>query len=504
MKSCALQSVAKAVADRRFRPSFAIKSKSHTRRVFNLIPFHDTLAIQHMNRATLRISHVGLRGVVGPGGMTAAHAMDFAAAFGEFLFDGPVVISRDTRSSGVMFREGIIASLQATGHDVIDLGIVSTPVLQHAIRKRNAAGGISISASHNGAEWNALKFFGASGTYLSTAEAGELLDIYHLRKFRFVEWNHIGGLQHESNAIDHYLDDLATAFDFPALRRFRVVVDCCNGTSSLILRRLIERHGFKQFHLINEQTEGVSFAHEPAINKQVVGLQLAPLIRPLNAEAGFLFDADSDRVAFATEAGEAVSEEMVLPMLADHQLQKGPGKLVITNISTTGLLEDIAARHNGRVIRVPVGRQAATDALASYKPGQIAIAGEGTGAVMMPQFRFVYDGIASMLAILTMMYDRGQTLTEITAGYPKYTILKGQIPLVSQRIPALFLELRKRFAGQRIDTTDGLRVDLDGAWAHVRVSQTEPIVRVICEQRGEAPKSLYDSILELVETYASA
>jgi phosphomannomutase len=458
-----------------------------------------------MNRATVRISHVGLRGIVGAGGMTAAHAMDFAAAFGEFLSDGPVVISRDTRSSGVMFREGIVSSLQATGHDVIDLGIVSTPVLQHAIRGRNAAGGISISASHNGAEWNALKFFGASGTYLSTAEAGELLDIFHLRKFHFVEWDRIGSLHQESQAIDSYLDDLENAFDFPALRRFRIVVDCCNGTSSLILRRLIDRHRFHNVHLINEQTEGVTFAHEPAINKQVVGLQLAPLIRPLGADAGFLFDADSDRVAIATEMGEAISEELVLPMLADHQLESGAGSLVITNISTTALLEDIAHRHeHSRVIRVPVGRQAAMDALATYKPEQIAIAGEGTGAVMMPQFRFVYDGIASMLAILSMMEHRGQSLTEILGGYPRHSILKGQIPLVSQRIPALFLELHKRFEGCRINTLDGFRVDLDGAWAHVRVSQTEPIVRLICEQRGDAPKALYDSILELVETYAAA
>ncbi len=458
-----------------------------------------------MTRATLRISHVGLRGVVGSGGMTAAHAMDFAAAFGQFLADGPVVISRDTRSSGVMFREGIIAALRATGHEVVDLGIVSTPVLQHAINRLSAAGGVSVSASHNSAEWNAMKFFGASGTYLSTAEAGELLDIYHLRKFQFVEWNRIGALRVERDAIDRYLDDLAKAFDFPGLRNFRVVVDCCNGTSALILKRLIERHGFDRLTLINEQTAGASFAHEPAINKQMVGLQLAPLVKPLQADAGFLFDADSDRVAFATETGEAVSEEMVLPMLADHQLTKGPGKLVITNLSTTALLEEIAARHGGTVVRVPVGRQAAMDALSVYKSGQIALAGEGTGAVMMPQFRFVYDGIASMFAILTMMRERGMRLSEIAGGYPKYSILKGQVPLVSQRIPALFMELQKRFAGHRIDTADGLRVELDtGGWAHIRVSQTEPVVRVICEQKGEEPRALYDSILETVETYAAA
>lgn len=455
-------------------------------------------------RATLRISNVGLRGIVGAGGMTAAHAMDFAAAFGEFLpDDGPVVISRDTRSSGVMFREGIIASLQATGRPVVDLGVVSTPVLQHAIGATDAAGGISISASHNGAEWNALKFFGASGSYLSTAEAGELLDIYHLRKFHFVDWTRVGGLTHRETAIDDYLDDLARVFDFRALRGFRIVVDCCNGTSSVILKRLIERHGFDRMTLLN--TDGSTFAHEPAINQRMVQLQLAPLVCPLGADAGFLFDADSDRVAFATETGHAVSEEMVLPLLADHQLSRASGKLIITNLSTTALLEEIAAKHGGTVIRVPVGRQAAMDALSVYKSGQIAIAGEGTGAVMMPQFRFVYDGIASMLAILTMMHERGQRLSELAGGYPKYSILKGQVPLVSQRVPALFMELQERFRNERFSSVDGLRVEFgNGAWAHIRVSQTEPIVRVICEQKGEAPRALYDSILETVETYAAA
>ena len=176
-----------------------------------------------------------------------------------------------------------------------------------------------------------------------------------------------------------------------------MVVDCCNGTSSLILRRVNERFG-SSFILINEKIEGVAFAHEPSTTRDTVGLQLAPLMRPLQADAGFLFDVDSDRVALAAEDGTAVSEEMVLPLLADYLLPRGPGKRVITNLSTTALLEDIAARHGGKVVRVPVGRQAAIDALSSYRPEQIALAGEGTGAVMMPHFRFVYDGIASMLA----------------------------------------------------------------------------------------------------------
>jgi phosphomannomutase len=451
---------------------------------------------------SLRISHVGLRGVVGAGGLTASHVLDFASAFATFLqTPGPVLVGRDPRASGVMIREGVVAALNACGRDAIDLGLVSTPVIQHAIRRRDAAGGVSIGASHIAVEWNALKFFGPRGTYLSTAEAGELLDIYHLRKFDFVEWNRLGSLKLESGAIDAYLDDLSEAYDLGALKRFKVLVDCSNGTSSLILRRMNERFGFG-FILINEQIEDVSFAHEPSTTRRTVALQLAPLMRPVGADAGFLFDVDSDRVALATEKGEALSEEIVLPLLADYLLPRGPGKLVITNLSTTALLDEIAARHGGKVIRVPVGRQATIDALSSYRPEQIAVAGEGTGAVMMPRFRFVYDGIASMLAILSMMLERGQTLSEIAGGYPKYAILKGEVPLDTGQIPALLMGLQERYSDGVASVVDGLRIDWPDHWLHVRVSQTEPLVRIICEQRGEAPVALFRALMEQVRSQA--
>ncbi|HEU0123529.1 MAG TPA: hypothetical protein VFQ91_23565 [Bryobacteraceae bacterium] len=449
----------------------------------------------------LRISHVGLRGIVGRG-LTAGHILDFAAAFGTFLEPGrPVVVGRDPRASGRMAWEGVVSALMACGHTVIDLGVVSTPVVQHALQRLDAAGGIAISASHNAAEWNALRFLGPRGTYLSTAEAGELLDIYHLRKFRFVEWDALGGLRQEDGALDRYLDDLAVVFDLSALRRFRVVVDCCNGTSALILRRMVERYGL-DLVLINERVEGVQFAHEPTTSARMVELQLGPLMKPLQAHAGFLFDVDSDRVAMADELGRGVSEEMMLPLLADHQLTRGPGKIVITNLSSSALVEDIAAKHGGRVLRVPVGRQAAMDALAAYRPEQIAVAGEGTGAVMMPQFRFIYDGIASMLAVLTMMQETGRSLAELLAEYPRYSILKGEVRLESPRVPALLVDLLESYPDGRIDRTDGLRVSWPNRWFHVRVSHTEPIIRVICEQRGEAPVELFETLMDKARSYS--
>jgi phosphomannomutase len=400
-----------------------------------------------------------------------------------------------------MIRQGVLAGLLACGHTVIDLGVVSTPVIQHAIRRLDAAGGISIGASHNAAAWNALKFFGARGTYLSTAEAGELLDIYHLRKFDLHDWTGMGTVREERGAVDAYLDALASAFDLEPLKRYRVVVDCCNGTSAPILRRMNERFGFS-FILINEQQQGRAFAHEPTISLQTIGLQLAPLIKPLGADAGFLFDADSDRVGVATEQGIPVSEELVMPLMTDYLVPKGPGKLVITNLSSTALVEEIAARHGGRVVRVPVGRQAAIDALAGYRPEQVALAGEGTGAVMMARFQFVYDGIAVMLGVLSLMHEREQPLSGLLESYPKYCLLKGQVPLTSPRIPMLLMQLQEEHAGARMNVQDGLRVDYPDRWLHVRVSQTEPVVRVICEAKGQPPTELFESLLDRVRSLA--
>jgi phosphomannomutase len=449
----------------------------------------------------LRISQVGLRGIVGEG-LTAAHVIDFASAFGTFLEPtGPVLIARDPRTSGCMIREGVLAALLACGHRVLDLGIASTPILQHAIHRNEAAGGISIGASHNVADWNALKFFGKGGTYLSTGEANELLDIYHLRKFRYCGFESVGVAEPLPDALDAYLAELASVFDFDAIRSLRVLVDCCNGTSAPILRRLNDLHGFS-FILINERSQGGAFAHDPLITPETLELQLAPLIKPLKADVGFLFDVDSDRVGMATEAGQALSEEWMLPLLADHFLPTRDAKLVITNLSTTMLVDEVARRHQGTVVRVPVGRQAAIDALATYRPEQVALAGEGTGAVMLPQFRFVYDGIASMLAVLSMMATRKQTLSELVRGYSEYHMQKAQLPLTTTRVPTLLNELRTRLGGGRANLIDGLRVDWPDRWVHIRVSQTEPVVRVIAEQRGAPPDELFESVLSFVRGFA--
>lgn len=452
-----------------------------------------------LRKKALRISQVGLRGVVGAG-LTASHVLDFACAFGTFLERGrPVIIGRDPRTSGIMIREGVLSGLLSCGHEVVDLGVVSSPVIQHAIRRYDAAGGISIGASHNTAEWNALKFFGPRGTYLSTPESGELLDIYHLRKFSFGDWRGMGSLTRDDTAIERYLDALERVFDFEQLERFRVVVDCCNGTSSPILRRICERFGMT-FILINEKPEGSRFAHDPQISIDTISLQLAPLIKPLEADIGFQFDVDSDRVGVATRDGTPVSEEMMLPLMADYLLPRVPGKLVIANLSSTALLEHVAARHGGRVIRVPVGRQATIDALAGYRVDQIAVAGEGTGAVMMPQFEFIYDGIASMLATLSLIAERNQPLAQILASYPDYYMLKGEAPLTSPNIPELLMSIQNQYSDGRINVQDGLRVDWPDRWFHVRVSQTEPIIRVICEQRGSPPAALFEALLEQVRS----
>lgn len=459
-------------------------------------------------RIPLRISTAGIRGIVGPG-LRGRHALEFSAAFSAFLEnDGPILLARDPRASSDMLREGVVSSLLASGRELIDLGQVSTPVLQHAIQRRRAAGGISIGASHNSAEWNALKFLGPNGTYLSSGEAAELLDIYHLRKYAFKGWQEIGHLHYDDAAVDLYIEELERVFDMDALRGFRLVADCSSGLSSPILRRLKERHPLN-ITLINASLEAKTFSHTPNTNARTVRQQLSPVVQAIGADMGVLFDMDSDRIAVCCGDGEAVNEELILPLLADYQLSRmgdKPGQMVITNLSTTSLLEDIATRHQATLLRIPVGRQHAMDALAMYPAERIAIAGEGTGAVMLPEFRFVYDGIASMLALLSMLVQRKSSLKRILASLPAYDMRKAEVKLDSKRIPELMLKLEEQYGGERsgweLDMRDGLRVDWKSGWFHVRVSNTEPIVRVICEQRQGSAEELMASLLDTVRGFA--
>ena len=450
---------------------------------------------------SLRISTAGVRGIVGPG-LRGDHALEFAAAFSVFLDSpGPILLARDPRASSVMLREGVVAALLASGRDVVDLGLAPTPVLQHAIRHQAAAGGISIGASHNAAEWNALKFFGPHGNYLSSGEAAEFLDIYHLRKFSFAGWEGVGKLRHDEGAIATYIEDLESVFDIRALQRLHLVADCSSGLSSVILRRLKQRHGLN-LTLINASLEAKNFSHTPNTNARTVAQQLSPVVEAVRADFGILFDMDSDRIAVACGDGTPVSEELILPLLADYQLARHPGGMVITNLSTTCLLEEVAAEHGGTLLRVPVGRQHAMDALAMYPAEKIAIAGEGTGAVMLPEFRFVYDGIASALALGSMLVERGVSLKQLVDALPQYDMQKVEVPLNSKRIPVLMMALEERYAGASRDTRDGLRVELGEAWFHVRVSSTEPIVRVIAESRRGPVEPLVNELLDMVRAYA--
>ena len=450
---------------------------------------------------SLRISTVGVRGIVGPG-LRAHHALEFAAAFSVLLNrTDPVLIARDPRASSVMLREGIVASLLASGRDVIDLGLASTPVLQHAIQRMNAAGGISIGASHNNAEWNALKFLGSNGTYLSSGEASELLDIYHLRKFEFKDWTRVGRLHFDDEAIGSYITDLERVFDVRDLQGLKIVADCSSGLSSLILKRLKARHPL-DITMINATLESKAFAHTPNTNARTVGLQLAPVVEAIGGDLGVLFDMDSDRIAVCCGDGEVVSEEMILPLLAEYQLKRQPGRMVITNLSTTSVVDDVAEKYNAKVLRVPVGRQHAMDALSMYPAEGIAIAGEGTGAVMLPEFRFVYDGIASLLALASHLKTEKASLKSVLAKMPRYDMRKVEVKLEAKRIPELMTHLEDHWSGARLDTQDGLRVDIENGWFHVRVSNTEPVVRVIAEMREGSVESLMAGLLDTVRSYA--
>ena len=411
-----------STASCRICPNFRRRSAARWGSQWSVIPLAASGKRPRVISRNVRISTVGLRGVVGKG-LSAEKILDFASAFAAFLPEdrSSIVIGRDPRASGVMVREGVLAALSASGRDVIDLGIVSTPIVQHAIRRLSAAGGVSIGASHSGAEWNALKFFGALGTYLSTAEASELLDIYHLRHFKFPSFDQIGKIREDPDAMDPYLSDLAAVYDFDKLRRFRVLVDCSNGTSAPILRRT-ERSLRVQLYV--DERARRRFCARPEYECRNGGPSVSAADCAFTGGRRLLIRLRLRSCGDGDRARPARFRRDELPLLADYLLPRSSAKLIITNFSTTALVEEVAARHGGRVLRVPVGRQAAMDALALHKPEEIAAAGEGTGAVMMPDFRFVYDGIASMLGVLALIRAARRTAVPNPRGI--FTLLDSQ------------------------------------------------------------------------------
>ena len=426
---------------------------------------------------SLKIGISGVRGVVGET-FTPELAVALAQAFGTYLDSGRIMVCRDTRSSGPMIHAAVLSGLLAAGCEVIDLDVCPTPSLQLAVPWLGAEGGISITAGHNPEPWNALKFIRADGLYLNAMQADELLDIYHQGEFAKATWERIQSRVQHADAIPHHLEILSRAFDVESIRarRLRIAVDCCNSSCSLLSPRWLMALGCDVLAVNDDPAS--PFPHAPEPGPQTMA-QLRAVVLAGHAHVGFAHDADGERLGLVTETGEMLSEEATLSIAAEIQLRRETGA-VVTNISTSMGLERVAARHGAHVLRTPVGQAFISEAMVE---AVAVIGGEGSGGVIVPRVQWTHDSAAAVGLILEHMAQTGETLSELAATLPRLEMLKYNLPVEPDRIHSLLQRMRDEMEREKLDydETDGLKVSWPDGWAHVRVSNTESMIRIITE-----------------------
>ena len=426
------------------------------------------------------VSVSGVRGRVGDT-LTPELVAAYSGAFGAWARNQgksrAIVVGRDSRVSGPLFHRIVIGALQAAGCDVIDIGLTTTPTVQLAVEHHHAAGGLAITASHNPIEWNALKFIGSSGLFLD-AENGATMRALLDEGNPYVGWQELGTVTEDRDAIKRHIDMVLALphidVDGIRSRKFRVALDCCHGAGGAIIPALLERLGCT-VAAIGLETDG-KFPRAPEPVADQLG-DLGRLVKESGSQIGFATDPDVDRLALVDETGRAIGEDWTLALASRVVLKRKKG-VVVTNLSTSRILDDVAAEAGMTVQRSPVGE--VNVALAMRAAGAV-IGGEGNGGVILPDLHLGRDAPVGVALLLQLLHDSGSSLSEIVKQYPSYAIVKDKLGLLPGPISKVYEALTAAFTDASKDTQDGLRLSWTDSWLHVRPSGTEPIVRVIAE-----------------------
>jgi phosphomannomutase len=430
----------------------------------------------------LMVSVSGVRGRVGEA-LTPEIVAKFAAGFGAWAKrragggKARIVVGRDSRVSGPMFQPVVISALQSVGCDVILVDMAPTPTIQLAVEHHHAAGGLAITASHNPIEWNALKFIGPSGLFLDGTEAAEMRSVVEGDIPR-ATWDKLGTIENDADAVHRHIEMvLALPFiDVSGIRGkgYRVALDCVRGAGGAFMPLLLDRLGCK-VSAINLETDG-RFPRAPEPVAENLG-DLEKLVRDSGSEVGFAVDPDVDRLALVSDEGKAIGEDYTLALAAKLVLRHREGGIV-TNLSTSRIVDDIANEQNRRVIRAPVGE---VNVATRMRTEKAPIGGEGNGGVILSELHLGRDAPLGAAIILQLLLEENRKLSEIVASYPRYSIVKDKLDRPSAPLDAVYATLKTAFSDAEVDTQDGLRLTWKDRWVHVRPSGTEPIVRVIAE-----------------------
>ena len=422
----------------------------------------------------LRVSISGIRGIVGRS-FTDDLVADFTASFALLVKRGKVLVAQDTRPTGRHFRDVIIRTLHENGASIVDIGVCPTPTVLLNVRSLKACGGIIVTASHNPAEWNGLKFVGADGQFLNERDLETLIRL-HSRRMPFQKNRQKKLLSKDHSAVTRHLLHLLLRLDVKKIRsrRFRVAIDPCNGTGAGTTSRFLQKLGCRIFAMNN--VPNGRFAHPPEPTREHL-TGLARYVREKNADIGFAQDPDADRLTIVTEKGEALNGEYTLALAVAHILSRKRTPVVV-NLSTSRMIEEIVRCKGMKIYYSKIGERHVVEKMQKVKA---AIGGEGNGGVIYPTMNAARDSFVGIGLILELLAHSQKPLSELIEELPRYEMLQEKRALSKERAKRLLNTLPKRFKGGRINRTDGIRVDLEEGWVHVRPSNTEPVIRLIAE-----------------------
>lgn len=452
----------------------------------------------------------GIRGTIGgePGNtLSPLDIVKFTSAYGILLKQAnptisqlKVVIGRDGRISGAMVQALVVNTLIAMGIDVIDLDLSTTPTVEMAVVSEQAAGGIILTASHNPKEWNALKLLNEKGEFISGTAGAQLLEIAANEAFQYANVDQLGSVIKGTDLLEKHI---AACVNYPLVDKaaiqaanFSIVIDAINSTGAIAVPTLLEALGVTKYTVLNGEVNG-QFAHNP----EPLPEHLSSLCNEVNkqkASLGIAVDPDVDRLCFVCEDGSLFGEEYTLVAVADYVLQHRKGNTV-SNMSSTRALKDITIKHGGTYSASAVGE---VNVVTKMKSVNAVIGGEGNGGIIVPDLHYGRDALIGIALFLTHLAKEKKSIKQLRSTYPDYFISKNKIELTPRvNLKSIFEQIQKKYHKHPINTEDGLKIEFDNDWVHLRSSNTEPIIRIYAESNSETvaaniAKRLMDDIKE--------
>jgi phosphomannomutase len=434
----------------------------------------------------------GIRGTIGGQPNESLSPLDivrFSAAYGSWLLASSngnkrVIIGRDGRISGEIVQSLVSNTLLSLGIDIIDLGLSTTPTVEMAVVFEEAAGGIILTASHNPKEWNALKLLNNKGEFISGADGKALLAIVEADNYNFASVDQLGSLTKNTTALHKHIEAILAhpLVDIAAITNsnFSIVVDAINSSGAFAVPQLLEALGVKSIQVINAEVNG-RFAHNPEPLPENLR-ELCSEVLKQNASMGIAVDPDVDRLCFVCEDGTLFGEEYTLVAVADYVLQNKKGNTV-SNMSSTRALKDITEKHGGTYTPSAVGE---VNVVAKMKATNAVIGGEGNGGIIVPELHYGRDALIGIALFLTHVAKEKKTVQQLRNTYPDYFMSKNKIELTPGfDLEKIFGHLKEKYKSHSMNTEDGLKIDFESDWVHLRSSNTEPIIRIYAESNSQ-------------------